>query len=62
MVTFTGPHETFAALGCLFRRGEPRPVPPGVAEALRGHPWFTVDVQVDEPAKPKRGRPRKVVK
>lgn len=57
MVTFTGPHETFTALGCLFRRGEPRPVPPGVAEALAGHPWF--DVPAVEPLKPKRGRPRK---
>ena len=60
MVTFIGPHDTFTALGCLFRRGEPRPVPPGVAEALKGHRWFEVAEEVATPAK--RGRPRKVTK
>lgn len=62
MVTFIGPHNQFTTAGFLFRRGEPRPVPPEVAAALAGHPWFDIsddDFKAQEPVKPRRGRPRK---
>lgn len=62
MVTFIGPNAKFTSHGLTFLRGEARPVPPGVAEALSGHPWFQVDVVPQEalPEPKKRGRPRAV--
>lgn len=58
MVTFLGPNSKFTSHGLTFVRGEPRPVPDGVAEALMGHPWFQVDIVPQEALPKKRGRPR----
>jgi len=54
-VTFVGPLARMTFAGLTFNQGVPRPVPPGVAESLAGHPWFVCDeVAPPEPRRRKR--------
>ena len=41
--TFIGPRATMTFSGLTFVQGEARPVPDAVVDALRTHPWFSVD-------------------
>lgn len=63
MLTYIGNLDKFAAHGCTFYRGQPRPVSDEVAAALVGHPWFVADETaapvIEETPPRRRGRPRK---